>query len=153
MTSQEATRKLLAHLADYWVERELCFVKSPAHIREPLQNFNSAASQFPDIGLRAFKYWVYDPSSNTFGPNKFVGFQCMTFPKYTLAGIISEREMDRGRFNGTRAKNAIQKALKAYYQVDSELCRALEEWAGLLFGDASVFAGRNRSIWEFVRLR
>jgi len=76
----------------------------------------------------------------------------MTFSKYRLAGEVSAMELDRGRFNGYRARKAIRRALGVDYEADLELCGALEEWAESLFGIPSVFSGRDRAKWKFVRL-
>jgi len=152
MTYEAMTAELLACLADYWVVRELRFVEKLEHIRESLRNFNAEAAQFPDISRRAFKFWVYDPTSDLFGPNKFVGFRAMTFPKYGLADRIAKMELDRGRFNGHQARKHIRKVLKADYETDPELCGRLKQWAESLFGEPSVFSGRDPAKWGFLRL-
>ena len=156
MKDNESTHDLLAYLADYWVTRELCFVKTPEQIRESLNNFNREAPQFRDFALRLvrerFHYWVYDPSSEAFGPNKFVGFRNMTFSKYQRALKISAMKFDRSRFNGSRTRQAIRKALGADYEADRELWEALEKWADSLFEIPSVFEYRDHLVWKFVRL-
>jgi len=147
------TMDLLRYLANYWVERELRFVESVEHIRESLRNFNDGASRFPNISRRAFKYWVYDPASCLFGPNKFVGFQMMDFPKYVLAERVARMELDRGRFNGHQARKHIRKVLDADYEPDPELSDEWRRWARQLFGDLSAFSGRDPDKWGFLRLR
>jgi hypothetical protein len=77
----------------------------------------------------------------------------MTFPKYRLAGLIADKELDRSRFNGHRARKAIRKVLGLDYEMDTELCKMLERWAESLFGTLSVFSGRNPAKWRFLRLR
>lgn len=156
MKNNESTHDLLAYLADYWVTRELRFVQTPEQIRESLNNFNRETPQFRDFALklvqRLFRCWVYDPSSKTFGPNKFVGFRNMTFSKYQRAHEISAVKLDRGRFNGGRTHQAIRKALGADYKADRELWEALEKWADSLFEIPSVFEYRDHLVWRFVRL-
>jgi hypothetical protein len=156
MKENESTRDLLAYFADYWVTRELRFVETPEQLRESLNNFNREAPQFRDFALKRvrvhFDYWVYDPLSETFGPNKFVGFQDMTFSKYQRAHEIRIIELDHSRFNGGRTRRAIRKALRADFEADRELWGALEKWAESLFRVPSVFKGRDHSVWKFVRL-
>ena len=156
MNSKQKAHDLLAYLANYWVEQELHFVESPEQIRESLNNFNREASLFRGFALRQvqahFEYWIYDPLTETFGPNKFVGFQNMTFTKYQWAHELSKMELARGRFNGTRARRAICRVLGVDYEADRGLEEALERWAELLFGVSSVFVGRDRNIWRFVQL-
>ena len=156
MKRSDSAHDLLVYLADYWVTRELRFVETPEQIRESLFNFNRGVLRFRILALRLvqvyFDYWVYDISSGNFGPNKFVGFQRMTFSKYQRAHEIRLMELDRSRFNGGRTRQAIRKVLGTDFKADPELWETLEKWAESLFGVPSIFEGRDYGVWKFVRL-
>lgn len=148
---------LLADLAEYWIERELCFVETPQQIGQSLSNFNREAPTHRSFILplvqRYFRHWVYDPLAGVFGPNKFVGFQHMTMSEYQLAGTLSRLGLDKeDRFDGRWTGRAIREALEADYAPDQELPAALERWASVLFGCSDVFGSRDRAVWKFVRL-
>jgi hypothetical protein len=148
--------QLLSYLADYWVERELRFVETAQEIRKSLNNFNREAYEHYDYALRLvqvyIRLWIYDPLSNTFGPNKFVGFKNMTFPKYQTAGNLRDGRLDHGRFNGRRTHKAIRKALRVDYKADREHWEVLENWADRLFRTSSVLEYRDHSLWKFIQL-
>jgi hypothetical protein len=148
--------QLLSYLADYWVERELRLVETTQEIRQSLNNFNREACEHYDYALRLvqvyIRLWVYDPLSNTFGPNKFVGFKNMTIPKYQTAGELRDGGLDRRRFNGGRTHKAIRRVLGVDYKADRELWEVLEKWADELFKTSSVLEYREHPVWKFIRL-
>ena len=105
------------------------FAKNKNDILISLHNFNREAKDnldlTPELLIRT-TYWVYDTTSNTFGPNKFVGHKNMTFWKYKSA---VEGNFERLRyFDGGKARKAIEGIL-GHYEPDFRLADQLINWA------------------------
>lgn len=150
--------ELLKQIADYWIAHELRLVQTPADIRDSLLSFNRDLQQHTEFAygnLRSFTYWVYDPQSGLYGPNKFVGFCNMTIPKYALSqginGFNSARNL-RGHFNGGKTRDAIERATGKVFAGDSRLRAGLQTWAVSVLGIPDVFGGANHGKWEFLSL-
>jgi len=63
----------------------LALVENKHDIITSIRKFNREAKNNLDLTpelLMRTTYWVYDPRSNTFGPNEFVGHMNMTFRGY-----------------------------------------------------------------------
>ena len=104
-------------------------VENKNDILTSLRNFNREAKDnldlTPELLIRT-TYWVYDPTSYAFGPNKFVGHKNMTFNKYESA---LEGNFEGLRyFDGGRAKKAIEGILGPY-EPDYRLADRLTNWA------------------------
>jgi hypothetical protein len=127
----------------------LTFVDSHQDIQHSLHIFNQDAPEHADLAvdlLRRTLYWVYDPSTATFGPSKFVGFKNMNFAMYATARS-GHRTGDR--FDGHATRKAIEKVLGAY-EPYSTLSLRLTRWGQSLLG-ANVFEGLDRA-WKFTSL-
>jgi hypothetical protein len=93
------------------------------------------------------KYWVFDEDSDTFAPNKFLGFRQMTFDRYEA--LVSKGQSDGVRFNGTVARNAIADLLGPY-AVDPKLIKPLRNWLSV-YG-VTKLDGIDTTKWKFARL-
>jgi hypothetical protein len=134
----------------------LCYITSKDEIRASLETFNREASQHPffttDL-LRRTKYWLYDPITQTFGPNKFVGFCDMTIEIY-----LEARELDRSgisvgvHFNATKTRERIEEVLGTVYRSEPILIPQLIKWGSSLTGDLAVFDGITMSKRKFISL-
>jgi hypothetical protein len=104
-------------------------VKNKNDVLISLHNFNREAKNnldlTPELLIRT-TYWVYDLTSNTFGPNKFVGHKNMTFEKYESA--LEGNFVGLRYFNGGKAKKAIEGIL-GHYRPDYRLAVQLINWA------------------------
>jgi len=113
-----------------------------------LYNFNREAKDnldlTPELLIRT-TYWVYDPASNTFGPNKFVGHRNMTFRKYQNA--LEGNFEGLGSFCGGRTRKAIEKILGSY-EPDNSLIIQLINWAESIT-HRGVVAGVTTQKWQF----
>lgn len=158
MVQETSWEEFLKQIADYWIAHELRFVQTPADIRGSLLNFNRDLQQhteFAYANLCSFTYWVYDPQSGLYGPNKFVGFCNMTIEKYVLSqainGFRGARNL-RGRFGGGKTRLAIQSAMGKVFAVDSQLRVGLQTWAVSVLKIPDVFGGADYSKWKFLSL-
>ncbi len=153
---QETPRALLLEqVAEYWTESELRFVETQADIRRSLLNFNADLAQSMDFAqdsLRQFTYWVFDPQSGLFGPNKFVGFCNMTLPKYVLTRQLDSAGHIGRRFDGGRTRLAIEKAAGKRFAPDARLRGGLQAWAGSVLRAPDVFGGCDPDRWQFLSL-
>ncbi len=130
----------------------LRYVTTESEIRNSLRNFNQEAAEQPDFVrnlLRHITYWVYDPRSQTFGPNTFVGFQEMSVTDYQVART---GEAAGVAFDASAARRSIERVLEDEYHPDRELAIALEAWSISLLHEVTVFEGVNRSKWKFITL-
>ena len=104
-------------------------VKNKNDILISLHNFNREAKNNLDLTIELLirtTYWVYDPTSNIIGPNKFVGHKNMTFRKYESA---LEGNFEGLRyFDGGRARKRIENILGPY-EPDSRFKGHLLDWA------------------------
>ena len=113
-----------------------------------LRNFNSEAKDnldlTPELLIRT-TYWVFDSTSNTFGPNKFVGHKNMTFRKYQSA---LEGNFEGLRyFDGGRTRKAIEGILGSY-KPDNSLIPQLINCAESIT-HRGVVAGVTIQKWKF----
>lgn len=101
-------------------------------ILESLHNFNQEAKL--SMNRERFKlifrhgsgrYWVYDPSSNSFGPSKFVEFKNMHFETYDSALATTP---DKAFYGGVAWKK-IAKILGKSFEPNEFLAERLEDWA------------------------
>lgn len=113
-----------------------------------LRNFNREAKDNLDLTAELLirtTYWVYDPTSDTFGPNKFVGHKNMTFQKYESA---LEGNFEGLRyFDGGRTRKAIEEILGSY-ESDNSLIIRLINWAESIT-HRGVVAGVTTQKWKF----
>src|SRR5690349_9255319 len=105
----------------------LKYVDNPKDIQDSLDTFNRDLQQNPSLArdlLRQTTYWVCSPSTNLFGPSKFVGFKKMNFTDYAAA-----RSGNRtgNRFHGRETRKIIEKILGTYTK-NSQLSRELIHW-------------------------
>jgi hypothetical protein len=155
MSEQAQLAHLARDMAEYWLEHELLLVATPQDVRVSLQTYNDQAPTFSNFvasSLSHTTYWVFDSKSGQFGPNKFVGYQDMNFEKYMLSQRMQGLRLDRGRFNGGRARIAIVRAVGRPYGARPELHWKLESWAANLVHSPDPFGGTSRAKWRFLRL-
>lgn len=155
MTQETSRVLLLEQVAEYWTEFELNFVETQADIRRSLLNFNADLAQYMDFAhdnLRQFTYWVFDPQSGLFGPNKFVGFCDMTIPKYILTRQLNSAGQIGRLFDGGRTRLAIEKAAGKPFAPDRQLRGALQAWAVSVLKAPDVFGGCDPDKWQFLLL-
>lgn len=100
----------------------LRYVNTKSEIRQSLHNFNKQAGDFKHFVrpiVRQTQYWVYDPTLQVFGPNKFVGFYDTTIPLYrqTLQNSYEDKDLFQ-QFHTVSARHAIEQILGASYKPD-----------------------------------
>jgi hypothetical protein len=128
----------------------LKLVENKAEIKQSLVNFNTQASGNKGLAYmltRCTIYWVYDPSLDQFGPNKFVAYKNMNFSDYDFA---LKRNYIGVRHDGYVARQRIEKILGSYRN-DTVLIKRLIKWAHSCFG-AGTTAGIGHEKWRFVYL-
>ena len=141
----------VAALAQALRSEGLVFCQSDEEITYSLQTFNRDASSFRERArdvIRATQYWVWDPSTDEFGPGKFVGYQHMSFVLYELA---REGKAGGARFDGHLSQNALRKALGSDFAPSEALTERLKQWAERLFGPGAL-DGVSEEKWQFIRL-
>lgn len=118
-------------------------------IREAIATFNLWAASATDRSsalLRQTTYWVFDPTTNVFGPSKFVGYRNMTFSLYEQA---LRKRSDGRRFDGTTARLAIEKATGKTFANTTGLATQLLAWGARLHGPR-IFDGVDQEKWFFL---
>lgn len=135
---------------------KLCYIASKDEIRASLVTFNREAPHYPlftkDL-LRRTTYWVYDPITQTFGPNKFVGFCNVTVDIYLEARKLDRAKVSVGvHFNGTATRVHIEDVLGMAYHSQPERIPQLIKWGNLLTGDFAVFDGLKMPKRKFISL-
>jgi hypothetical protein len=130
--------------------RRLQIVETTGEITDALHTFNldrpTPSGVARDL-VRRTSYWVFDQTSETFAPSKFVGFKRMTFELYERA----RRGQTVGdKFDGFLTRAAIEAAAGAFSQC-LPLHQPLNEWATSLFGD-DVFDGVDVGKWQFAKV-
>jgi hypothetical protein len=128
----------------------LTFVSNRQDIRGSLCTFNRDLQQYHQLArslLRTTTYWVYDPSTKTFGPSKFIGFKSMNFAKY---GRARQGHWSGNRFNGYNTRKAVEGILGPYSR-DPRLSAQLINWGQALLGP-DVFDDINTDKWVFISL-
>ena len=126
------------------------FVQNTGDILGSLDTFNTDYLEDRDLArdlLRRIRFWVYSPSKELFGPNKFVGFKNMNYGDYSMA---RKGEYSGDRFNGTKAREAVEGILGPYER-DDRLLAELIRWGQALLGP-HVFDDIKREKWQFVAL-
>lgn len=126
-------------------------VETPADLLGSLLSFNREARRNPDRTrsiLRSTTYWVFHPSTGTFGPGKFVGYAGMTFAGYEAG---NQGQTDGAKFDGHVTKTAIESALGADFGSDDALRDRLLTWAAGLIG-RDPFGNANPDKWQFAVL-
>jgi hypothetical protein len=126
-------------------------VQSPTQIQSNISTFNREAIRNRDRAksvFRSTRYWVYDPTTNAFGPSKFVGFADMTFKRYETAHL---GESDGAQFSGGVTHETIVKVLGTEYAPNRSMRKRLITWGSKLFG-ADAFGGAEPNKWQFVSL-
>jgi hypothetical protein len=129
----------------------LVLCQSDEEILRSLQTFNRGVSSFRERARdvsRATQYWVWDPSTDDFGPGKFVGYQQMSFPLYERA---RDGTAGGARFDGHLTQNAIRRALNAEFAPSESLALRLKQWAARTLGPDAL-DGVNEEKWQFVCL-
>jgi hypothetical protein len=129
----------------------LKLVEKYEDIKASVDLFNRDLQENEDLAqriLRSTTYWVYDPTAKSFGASKFVGFIDMNFSNYARA---QKHDFTGARFNGTVAREAIERILGSFEQHD-HLRYELVKWGESRFG-THVFSGTNSAKWQFVILR
>lgn len=122
-------------------------------IHKSLDNFNKYAPDHIDIDnlrtrLSQTKYWVYDPASGTFAPNKFAGCRDITFDTY----LKLRRKNNTGDSSGGQnIREVIEDILNGDYDEDSALTEQLKAWGRDLYG-FPVFENVDTSKWKFLKL-
>jgi 5-methylcytosine-specific restriction protein A len=129
----------------------LTLVSSPDAVRDSVATFNIEAHANRDRALdvlAATTYWVHNPSTSTFGPSKFVGFERMDFKRYesALSGATGD-----ARFNGNVTRRAIERATKSQYGKSGALTTALRTWGENLLGP-DAFGKAEQGKWLFLNL-
>lgn len=129
----------------------LILCRNSDEIERSLSAFNREAAIHEERArhiLRTTEYWVWDPSSDSFGPGKFVGYRRMSFPVYErgLAGAAPG-----AKFDGHLTQVAIRRALRTDFGPSESLSVRLKRWAERLLG-AGVLEGLTESKWQFARL-
>ena len=95
---------------------KLSLVKQAGDVQAGLETFNRDVQQRLKLArslLNGTKLWVHSPSTRAFGPNKFVAFQNMNFADYARA---RDGDWQGARFNGTVAREAVERVLGPYTQ-------------------------------------
>jgi hypothetical protein len=126
-------------------------VQSAAQISSNVDTFNREAVNNRDRAmsvLRSTRYWVHDPTTNAFGPSKFVGFADMTFERYDAAHL---GESEGASFDGGVTREAIVKVLGTEYAPDRSMHERLIKWGSKLLG-AEPFGSAEPNKWHFVML-
>jgi hypothetical protein len=129
---------------------ELVRVETAEDVRAAVAAFVAGTRDHPSLRLVAqgTTYWVFDPETNQFGPSKFCGFQGLNADDYARA---KRRESAGDRFDGTVAREAIERASGSQFASSAAHEELLLEWGGARF-DPEVFDGVRRSKWRFVDL-
>jgi hypothetical protein len=130
----------------------LHLVDTAEEISQSLQAFNNQAESDPDLArslLNQTSYWVWDPTTEYFGPSKFVGFKRMTMSAYSEA---RDHKHSGASFNGTITRERIASVIRGEYLADKTLEKALDKWGKSIIPSESVFDGVDRSKWRFITL-
>ncbi|MBS0198091.1 MAG: DUF3883 domain-containing protein [Planctomycetes bacterium] len=125
-------------------------VNSVEQIRENLRRFARDAGTYLDSAAlrdRRWKYWVYDPDTDQFGPSKFLAYESMTFPRYLRA---SEDQSTGARFDGAVARQVIEVVI-GQFSPNATLGNSLMAWAARAIA-SNVLSGADTGEWSFVRL-
>lgn len=128
-------------------------VQTIAEIREGLRIFNEqlvAHRSRATTITQQTTYWVFDDQTRRFAPSKFCGYRGMTFERYEGLTEAVKKEKRPG-FDGTEAREAIEKVTGRKYEADKDLGGRLVEWARECFGPETL-EGVARSKWRFVYL-
>jgi hypothetical protein len=123
-------------------------VQSAKDIRNNMENFQKELVNHKKTATRLLQltiYWVYDATTETFSPNKFVAYKNMTFGTYEEAQLGNFR--GRG-FDGQRI--AIEKIL-GEYKTDEFLSGKLVNWAESTFY-LGILDRININKWKFLYL-
>lgn len=126
-------------------------VETADEIAASLRRFNAQARDIPRRTrnlLTQTEYWVYDETTDTFGPSKFLGFAKMDMARYDEATEKDTLE----HFHGHRTAENIQRVLGREYRRDSGLSERLVAWGNALLGE-HVFESVDEGKWRFVRLK
>jgi hypothetical protein len=129
---------------------KLVLVEDPRDVATSHRAFVRDLSRSKNLAVdlvRRTRYWVYEPTTNTFSPSKFSGYVAMDFQRYDAA---RGGDSIGAKFDGGITQRAITQVL-GDYQPDAELTRRLEAWAREVFGE-HVLEGIETAKWRFVRL-
>jgi hypothetical protein len=127
-------------------------VTNPLQLRENLRAFTRAMKSRSTDLVELFvqsTYFVYDPCSDEFAPNKWSAFRGMTGETYLGLRRVESAERARRGFNGGRATKIIEGVLGATYGPDPELTAKL---AAVRRSYSNEESNRDWSNAEFVRL-
>lgn len=97
--------------------------------------------------LRQTSYWVYDPTTDVFGPSKFVAYTDMDFARYEAA---RQGHTSGAKFDGNVARRGIEGAVGLTFKASADLEARLVSWAGNF--EVGALDGIDRSKWKFVSL-
>ena len=132
----------------------LNFVDKQCEICANIKYFNRKAVVSPENRarklLRETIYWLYDESTDSFGPSKFVGFKSMTFECYN--DWVKKAKAHKGKFNGGATRRANEKTLDKKFAFNATLSEKLLEWGEKLF-DVDIFENIDQHKWRFIKLR
>jgi len=130
----------------------LKYATNKNEILQSLHTFNRDGAANHDLAIEIVirtSYWVYNPASKTFGPNKFVAYRNMNFQDYDEC--LSGRLDGLYYFEGDSARRNVEKILGPYHP-DPSLEDKLVTWAESLF-HPGVVQGVNTNKWKFAYLR
>jgi hypothetical protein len=133
------------------VAHTLRVVRTPEEIGHNITVFNASAKSHSErvrLILHQTTYWVYDATTDQFGPSKFIAFSGMNFMAYE-DGL--QKKTKGVRFDGNVTRIAIEGVMGAPYRPDPILSSRLQTWANQLLGEIT-FAERGKSKWRFLRL-
>lgn len=127
-------------------------VVTAAEIAQTITSFNNGAEANAGLVwniLRTTSLWVYDSDSDTFGPNKFVGWHPITFALYEQGR--QDQVLGGSKFDGNVTRVAIETAVGRSYASRPAAHAALVQWAEAI-GGAGVLDIPTPEKWEFLAL-
>ncbi len=110
-------------------ENDLKFVQTEQEIVSNTYSFNNgliSQSQIATTLIQQSTYFVYDQSTSSFAPGKFVGLKDMTLSRYQ--SLLDSRERS-WKFDGYRTRKAIEDVLGIGFFSSSELDTKLRQWS------------------------
>lgn len=129
---------------------DLATVEDSHEVKQNIRRFNIefAANESRARSLATqTTFWVYDPSTQQFGPGKFVGYKRMNFVRYEAA---IKQEISGDRFDGAVTRNAIEEVV-GKFEESSVLQENLNSRMNSAFGN-SITAGVNKKKWQFATI-
>ena len=121
-------------------------------IRRNVESFIQALEERPDDFVELLvqsTYFVYDPASDVFVPNKWCAFRGMTGETYLALRKLQSEERDKRGFDGGRASRIVEGVLGAKYDEDPDLSPKL---ASLYSSLSAAPTSRDWSSARFITL-